>query len=130
MHSGDSAGYMPQLGPCWLNLYGAPRGQTLVDKHDVRADLNNGFGEGAAYRGRILVTIKGEILDENEDGEATPSGVWTAPTPSVSQVSRLRASFFKIEISNFCSTNIIDGKMQKLIATQKIPFEIASLQLI
>jgi hypothetical protein len=39
----------------FLHVY---RGQTLMDKHDVRADLNNGFGEGCAYRGRLLVTIK------------------------------------------------------------------------
>ncbi|XP_059025413.1 myoferlin isoform X1 [Mustela lutreola] len=48
-------GFVPTFGPCYLNLYGSPREYTgFPDPYD---ELNNGKGEGVAYRGRILVEL-------------------------------------------------------------------------
>ncbi|XP_074657543.1 otoferlin-like [Tubulanus polymorphus] len=56
-------GFMPMFGPSWLNFYGAPRGTTLTNKEK---ELNCGLGEGAAYRGRLLMSIKTQLTDDNE----------------------------------------------------------------
>ncbi|KAL8566025.1 hypothetical protein ACOMHN_062754 [Nucella lapillus] len=59
--SGDS-GYLPTFGPCFINIYGSTR--EYSDLPNEYEDLNEGRGEGVAYRGRALVelvTILGEI---------------------------------------------------------------------
>ncbi|KAB0399975.1 hypothetical protein E2I00_014198, partial [Balaenoptera physalus] len=52
-------GFLPTFGPAWINLYGSPRNQGLMDDYQ---ELNEGFGEGVSFRGRILVEIAVEIL--------------------------------------------------------------------
>ncbi|XP_069477691.1 fer-1-like protein 6 [Ambystoma mexicanum] len=52
-------GFLPTFGPSWINLYGSPRNHSLIDDHQ---ELNEGFGEGVSFRGRILVEIAVEIL--------------------------------------------------------------------
>nr|XP_010987072.2 fer-1-like protein 6 [Camelus dromedarius] len=52
-------GFLPTFGPAWINLYGSPRNQSLMDDYQ---ELNEGFGEGVSFRGRILVEIAVEIL--------------------------------------------------------------------
>ncbi|XP_021108036.1 fer-1-like protein 6 isoform X1 [Heterocephalus glaber] len=52
-------GFLPTFGPAWINLYGSPRNHSLMDDYQ---DLNEGFGEGVSFRGRILVEIAVEIL--------------------------------------------------------------------
>ncbi|XP_037659322.1 fer-1-like protein 6 isoform X2 [Choloepus didactylus] len=52
-------GFLPTFGPAWINLYGAPRNHSLMDDYQ---ELNEGFGEGVSFRGRILVEIAVEIL--------------------------------------------------------------------
>ncbi|CAF4514045.1 unnamed protein product [Rotaria socialis] len=58
-------GFLPTFGPCWINLYGAPREYSEIPT--VLDELNSGKGEGVAYRGRIFVelqTILGETPTE------------------------------------------------------------------
>ena len=55
-------GTLPTFGPNWINLYGAPRMYKVVDYMN---ELNEGNGEGVAYRGRLLIHIKTELLDED-----------------------------------------------------------------
>ncbi|XP_012578359.1 PREDICTED: fer-1-like protein 6 [Condylura cristata] len=52
-------GFLPTFGPAWINLYGSPRNQSLMEDYQ---ELNEGFGEGVSFRGRILVEIAVEIL--------------------------------------------------------------------
>ncbi|XP_006879370.1 PREDICTED: fer-1-like protein 6 [Elephantulus edwardii] len=52
-------GFLPTFGPAWINLYGSPRNHSLIDDYQ---ELNEGFGEGVSFRGRILVEIAVEIL--------------------------------------------------------------------
>eukprot|EP00118_Oscarella_pearsei_P024773 m.306767 g.306767 ORF g.306767 m.306767 type:complete len:2096 (+) comp41575_c0_seq1:119-6406(+) len=51
-------GFLPQFGPSFINVYGAPRKFDLTDEYDY---LNEGLMEGAAYRGRVLLEIATSI---------------------------------------------------------------------
>ena len=42
-------GFLPTFGPCFINFYGATREYSLVSS-DHTLDLNQGKGEGCAYR--------------------------------------------------------------------------------
>ncbi|XP_075599495.1 fer-1-like protein 6 isoform X2 [Balearica regulorum gibbericeps] len=52
-------GFLPTFGPAWINLYGSPRNHSLMDDHQ---ELNEGFGEGVCFRGRLFIEIAVEIL--------------------------------------------------------------------
>ncbi|XP_022792929.1 myoferlin-like isoform X4 [Stylophora pistillata] len=66
---GDDEGFLPQFGPCFVNFYGSTREFTnLPDEHD---DLNQGIGEGVAYRGRVLVQLTTTLNEELKQ----PTGV-------------------------------------------------------
>ncbi|XP_030642529.1 fer-1-like protein 6 [Chanos chanos] len=55
---GDN-GFLPTFGPAWVNIYGSARNSALVDDNQ---ELNEGVGEGVAYRGRIYIELVVEIL--------------------------------------------------------------------
>uniref|UniRef100_A0A5F8GDE1 Fer-1 like family member 6 n=1 Tax=Monodelphis domestica TaxID=13616 RepID=A0A5F8GDE1_MONDO len=57
-------GFLPTFGPAWINLYGSPRNQSLMDDYQ---ELNEGFGEGVSFRGRILLEIAVEILSDKSN---------------------------------------------------------------
>ncbi|KAJ8383946.1 hypothetical protein AAFF_G00213150, partial [Aldrovandia affinis] len=52
-------GFLPTFGPAWINLYGSTRNFTLVDDNQ---ELNEGVGEGVAFRGRVFLELAVEIL--------------------------------------------------------------------
>ncbi|XP_076874076.1 otoferlin isoform X6 [Brachyhypopomus gauderio] len=58
-NDGDK-GFLPTLGPAWVNMYGSTRNYTLMDEHQ---DLNEGLGEGVSFRARLLLSVAVEILD-------------------------------------------------------------------
>uniref|UniRef100_A0A4W3JS53 Fer-1 like family member 6 n=1 Tax=Callorhinchus milii TaxID=7868 RepID=A0A4W3JS53_CALMI len=55
-------GFLPTFGPAWINLYGSTRNYSLMDDNQ---ELNEGFGEGVSFRGRLLIEITVEILSTN-----------------------------------------------------------------
>nr|CAH8853864.1 unnamed protein product [Trichobilharzia regenti] len=58
----DTSGFLPTFGPSFVNLYGSPREYSdLPDKYEA---LNLGKGQGVAYRGRVLLELSTELLDE------------------------------------------------------------------
>lgn len=50
-------------------MYGSTRDYSLLDEH---THLNDGLGEGVSYRGRLLISMKTEIL-ENSDSSCPAS---------------------------------------------------------
>uniref|UniRef100_A0A8C7SCV4 Otoferlin n=1 Tax=Oncorhynchus mykiss TaxID=8022 RepID=A0A8C7SCV4_ONCMY len=58
-NDGDK-GFLPTMGPAWVNMYGSTRHYTLIDEHQ---DLNEGLGEGVSFRARLLISVAVEILD-------------------------------------------------------------------
>ncbi|XP_014771959.1 otoferlin isoform X1 [Octopus bimaculoides] len=58
-NEGDK-GFLPTFGPSWINLYGSTRYYSILSEHTY---LNNGLGEGVSYRGRLLVAVTAEIVD-------------------------------------------------------------------
>lgn len=59
---------MPAFGASWIYLYGAPRSYKVIGDHD---ELNEGLGEGVAYRGRVLLAI--QTVQLGDDDAATSS---------------------------------------------------------
>uniref|UniRef100_H2Z081 C2 domain-containing protein n=1 Tax=Ciona savignyi TaxID=51511 RepID=H2Z081_CIOSA len=55
-NSGDrgNVSFLPTFGPTYVNMYGSPRNYTMVNEH---SDLNEGLGEGVAFRYQIYSTV-------------------------------------------------------------------------
>lgn len=53
------SGFLPTFGPAWINLYGSPRNHSLMDDYQ---ELNEGYGEGVSFRGRLRIELAVEIL--------------------------------------------------------------------
>ncbi|CAB4005312.1 myoferlin-like, partial [Paramuricea clavata] len=63
--------FLPTFGPCFVNMYGSPREYSdWPSKHE---ELDKGIGEGAAYRGRVLVELETK-LDVSNGLEVEPVG--------------------------------------------------------
>ncbi|XP_070210966.1 myoferlin-like isoform X3 [Littorina saxatilis] len=57
-------GYLPTFGPCFINFYGSTR--EYSDLADEYEDLNEGKGEGVAYRGRALIELVTQLGETPE----------------------------------------------------------------
>ncbi|XP_030054512.1 otoferlin isoform X1 [Microcaecilia unicolor] len=79
-NEGDK-GFLPTLGPAWVNMYGSTRNYTLMDEHQ---DLNEGLGEGVSFRSRLLLSLAVEILDISSPEITSSTDVQIEPIPSVS----------------------------------------------
>lgn len=78
-----SLGFLPTLGPAWVNMYGSTRQYTLMDEHQ---DLNEGIGEGVSFRARLLISLAVEILDRSSSDMNISSEVQVEPIPNFSEV--------------------------------------------
>ncbi|XP_013396113.1 otoferlin-like [Lingula anatina] len=112
--SRGAKGFMHTFGPCWVNLYGSPRGYMLTDSHDY---LNDGIGEGVAYRGRLLIAVKVEILGNSE---SSPLQVTREATMPISE----NAAGVKMEY--FLWGTILEATMiDKKFADKFVSFELS-----
>lgn len=71
-----TAGFNPTFGPTWISLYGSPPSGGL---RDSLQNLNEGFGHGIWFRGRLLIAVSMEVLEGRAETEP----------PQVPQGSRL-----------------------------------------
>lgn len=61
---------LPTYGPSWIYFYGAQRNYKILPGDE---NLNEGIGEGTAYRGRLLISINTTFEPGNVTG---PSAVY------------------------------------------------------
>ncbi|XP_040204321.1 otoferlin isoform X5 [Rana temporaria] len=78
-NEGDK-GFLPTLGPAWVNMYGSTRNYTLMDEHQ---DLNEGLGEGVSFRARLLLSLAVEILDTTSPELTSSTDVQVEGAPPV-----------------------------------------------
>uniref|UniRef100_A0A8C4LYA0 Otoferlin n=1 Tax=Equus asinus asinus TaxID=83772 RepID=A0A8C4LYA0_EQUAS len=81
-NDGDK-GFLPTLGPAWVNMYGSTRNYTLLDEHQ---DLNEGLGEGVSFRARLMLGLAVEILDTSNPELTSSTEVQVEQTTPVSEV--------------------------------------------
>lgn len=80
----SSPGFLPTMGPAWVNMYGSTRQYTLMDEHQ---DLNEGLGEGVSFRARLLLSIAVEILDTTSPEIVSTTEVQVDAISNISEVS-------------------------------------------
>ncbi|XP_075991116.1 otoferlin-like [Anticarsia gemmatalis] len=108
------AGFLPTFGPAYIYLYGSTRDYSLLDQH---AGLNMGMGEGVSYRGRILISIRTEIIDSIE---SPASEVEVEPIPPI-----VESSFGKNE-EFFLFGSIFEANMiDKRLTDKPLQFELS-----
>ncbi|XP_038056596.1 otoferlin-like isoform X3 [Patiria miniata] len=106
-------GFLPTFGPSWVNLYGSKREYNTVDK---TRKLNEGFGEGCMYRGKLLMSLKTEV----QDGSLESGGIRVdvEPTLPISEGAAGRKDDFFFFATIF-EANMID----KSAADKPVTFE-------
>ncbi|XP_028653179.2 otoferlin isoform X9 [Erpetoichthys calabaricus] len=114
-NDGDK-GFLPTLGPAWVNMYGSTRNYTLMDEHQ---DLNEGLGEGVSFRARLLISIAVEILDTTSTEIMNSTDVQTEGIQNISEnVTGKIEEFFLF--GAFLEATMIDRK----IGDKPITFEV------
>nr|XP_013189195.1 unnamed protein product [Amyelois transitella] len=112
-HDGEK-GFLPTFGPAYIHLYGSTRDYSLIDQH---ANLNMGMGEGVAYRGRILISIRTEITDSLE---------CPASEVEVEPITELSEPNFEKNEEFFLFASIFDANMiDKRLVDKPLQFELS-----
>ncbi|XP_060773958.1 otoferlin isoform X1 [Neoarius graeffei] len=114
-NDGDK-GFLPTLGPTWVNMYGSTRQYTLMDEHQ---DLNEGLGEGVSFRARLLIGLAVEILDMSSSDISISTEVQMEPISNISEVSTGKVEEFFL-FGAFLEATMIDRK----IGDKPIIFEV------
>ncbi|KAF4082507.1 hypothetical protein AMELA_G00152170 [Ameiurus melas] len=114
-NDGDK-GFLPTLGPAWVNMYGSTRQYTLMDEHQ---DLNEGLGEGVSFRARLLVSLAVEILDTSSTDITISTEVQVEPISNFSEISAGKVEEFFL-FGSFLEATMIDRK----IGDKPINFEV------
>lgn len=92
-NSVPSLGFLPTLGPAWVNMYGSTRQYTLMDEHQ---DLNEGLGEGVSFRARLLIGLAVEILDTSSSDINISTEVQVEPISNILEVRyKISQAFLK-----------------------------------
>uniref|UniRef100_A0A3P9KTT7 Otoferlin n=1 Tax=Oryzias latipes TaxID=8090 RepID=A0A3P9KTT7_ORYLA len=114
-NDGDK-GFLPTLGPAWVNMYGSTRQYTLMDEHQ---DLNEGIGEGVSFRARLLVSVAVEILDTTSPEIISSSEVQVEGVSNISESATGKMEEFFL-FGSFLEATMVDRK----IGDKPITFEI------
>ncbi|CAN9507842.1 unnamed protein product [Ophioblennius macclurei] len=114
-NDGDK-GFLPTMGPAWVNMYGSTRQYTLMDEHQ---DLNDGLGEGVSFRARLLVSIAVEILDTTSPEIISSTEVQVEGVSNISESATGKMEEFFL-FGSFLEATMIDRK----IGDKPITFEI------
>ncbi|XP_041105709.1 otoferlin-like isoform X1 [Polyodon spathula] len=114
-NDGDK-GFLPTLGPAWVNMYGSTRNYSLMDEHQ---DLNDGLGEGVSFRARLLISIVVEILDTASTEVMNTTEVQVEQIQSISEYSAGKIEEFFL-FGAFLEATMVDRK----IGDKPISFEV------
>ncbi|KAF4084233.1 hypothetical protein AMELA_G00126220 [Ameiurus melas] len=114
-NDGDK-GFLPTLGPAWVNMYGSTRSYTLMDEYQ---DLNEGLGEGVSFRARLLISLAVEILDTSSPEITSSPEVQVEGVPNISENATGKIEEFFL-FGAFLEATMIDRK----IGDKPINFEV------
>uniref|UniRef100_A0A3Q4I5W4 Otoferlin n=1 Tax=Neolamprologus brichardi TaxID=32507 RepID=A0A3Q4I5W4_NEOBR len=114
-NDGDK-GFLPTMGPAWVNMYGSTRQYTLMDEHQ---DLNDGLGEGVSFRARLLLSVAVEILDTTSPEIISSTEVQVESVSNISESATGKIEEFFV-FGSFLEATMIDRK----IGDKPISFEI------
>uniref|UniRef100_A0A8C1QKP3 Otoferlin n=2 Tax=Cyprinus carpio TaxID=7962 RepID=A0A8C1QKP3_CYPCA len=114
-NDGDK-GFLPTLGPAWVNMYGSTRSYTLMDEYQ---DLNEGLGEGVSFRARLLINLAVEILDTSSPEVMSSTEVQVEGVPNISDNATGKIEEFFL-FGCFLEATMIDRK----IGDKPINFEV------
>ncbi|XP_004377647.1 otoferlin isoform X4 [Trichechus manatus latirostris] len=104
-NDGDK-GFLPTLGPAWVNMYGSTRNYTLLDEHQ---DLNEGLGEGVSFRARLMLALAVEILDTSNLELTSSTEVQVEQTTPVSESCTGKIEEFFL-FGAFLEASMVDRK--------------------
>uniref|UniRef100_A0A673UE26 Otoferlin n=1 Tax=Suricata suricatta TaxID=37032 RepID=A0A673UE26_SURSU len=104
-NDGDK-GFLPTLGPAWVNMYGSTRNYTLLDEHQ---DLNEGLGEGVSFRARLMLGLAVEILDTSNPELTSSTEVLVEQATPVSESCTGKMEEFFL-FGAFLEASMIDRK--------------------
>jgi len=97
-------GFLPIFGPSWVNFYGAPREHSLFEG-DHAEKMNEGLGEGCAYRGRVLVELSaGPAPDQNAPD-------YEEPERKLDENQQKRVEMFQTQVEFYCRAVLYESDM-------------------
>uniref|UniRef100_I3IWC0 Otoferlin n=1 Tax=Oreochromis niloticus TaxID=8128 RepID=I3IWC0_ORENI len=114
-NDGDK-GFLPTLGPAWVNMYGSTRTYTLMDEYQ---ELNDGLGEGVSFRARLLISLGMELLDTSSPEITSSTEVQVEGIPNISETATGKVEEFFL-FSSFLEATMVDRK----IGDKPIHFEV------
>lgn len=114
-NDGDK-GFLPTLGPAWVNMYGSTRTYSLMDEYQ---ELNEGLGEGVSFRARLLISLGVEILDVSSPECGSSTEVQVESIPNISETATGKVEEFFL-FGSFLEATMIDRK----IGDKPINFEV------
>uniref|UniRef100_A0A8C4ZRK0 C2 domain-containing protein n=1 Tax=Gadus morhua TaxID=8049 RepID=A0A8C4ZRK0_GADMO len=109
-------GFLPTLGPAWVNMYGSTRDYTLMDEYQ---ELNEGLGEGVSFRARLLISLGLELLDTSSPEITCSTEVQVEGVPNISESATGKVEEFFL-FGSFLEATMIDRK----IGDKPISFEV------
>ncbi|XP_062379458.1 otoferlin-like [Sardina pilchardus] len=114
-NDGDK-GFLPTLGPAWVNMYGSTRNYSIMDEYQ---DLNEGLGEGVSFRARLLISLAVEILDTGSPDVMSNTDVQVEGVPKIAENATGKVEEFLL-YGAFLEATMIDRK----IGDKPITFEV------